>query len=93
MEKFKNLVIEIIDNESKQITLKEYLQLAKIAFPCNDKKNRILMTCLFKCINLNLLDSNIIDLSIKILFRYISYIKINKEKNRINSLENNLEDD
>ena len=58
-----------------------------------DKNNRILMACLFKCINLNLSDSIIINLSIKILFRYISYIKINKENSRINSLENNLEDD
>ena len=58
-----------------------------------DKNNRILMACLFKCINLNLSDSIIINLSIKILFRYISYIKINKEKSRINSLESNLEDE
>ena len=59
----------------------------------NDKNNTILMACLFKCINLNLSDFNIINLSIKILYRYISYVKINKEKSRINSLDNNLNED
>ena len=59
----------------------------------NDKNNTILMTCLFKCINLNLSDFNIINSAIKILFRYISYVKINKEKSRINSLDNNLNDE
>ena len=59
----------------------------------NDKNNTILMSCLFKCINLNLSDINIINISLKILYRYISYMAINKEKSRINSLNNKLEDE
>ena len=59
----------------------------------NDKNNTILMSCLFKCINLKLSDINIINISLKILYRYISYVAINKEKSRINSLNNNLEDE
>ena len=59
----------------------------------NDKNNTLLMSCLFKCININLTDINTVNLSLKILFRYISYVKINKEKSRINSLNNNLENE
>ena len=58
----------------------------------NDKNNSILMSSLFQCINQNYSDSNIVNLAIKILFRYISYVKINKEKSRI-ILDNNLDEE
>ena len=57
----------------------------------NDKANTLLMTCLFKCINLNFENKHIVSLSLKILFKYISYVKINKEKSKVNSLGNNFE--
>jgi len=57
----------------------------------NDKANTLLMSCLFKCININFENKEIVSLSLKILFRYISYVKINKEKSRANSLGNNFE--
>ena len=57
----------------------------------NDKANTLLMTCLFKCININFENKEIISLSLKILFKYISYVKINKEKSKVNSLGNNFE--
>ena len=59
----------------------------------NDKNNTLLITCLFKCININYEETYIMDNSIKILFRYISYVKINKEKSRVNLLENKVDED